>query len=58
MPDHLETESPLLKQAQVLINQWEKKQGDRLCVFNETYTKAVIIKDLTEQIGKEGCAYA
>lgn len=25
-------------------------------MFNETYAKAVIIKDLTEQIGKEGCA--
>jgi hypothetical protein len=53
MYSHLDTNSPLLVQAQELINQWEKEQGDRLCVFNETYEKAVIIKDLVEKIREE-----
>lgn len=53
MYDCLDTKSPLLEQAQELIKQWEKEQGDRLCVFDETYKKAVIIKDLVEEIRKE-----
>lgn len=53
MYDYLNTDSPLIDQAQELINQWEKEQGDSLCVFDETYKKAVIIKDLVEQIRKE-----
>jgi hypothetical protein len=46
----LDTEDILLSQAQNLINQWEKEQGDRLCVYNETYDKAVIIKELVDKI--------
>ena len=53
MYSHLNTASPLISQAQELINQWEKEQGDSLCVFDETYRKAVIIKDLVEDIRKE-----
>lgn len=53
MYDCLSTESPLLKQAQELINQWEIEQADSLCLFSETYSKAVIIKDLIEEIRKE-----
>jgi len=53
MYSHLDTGSPLLLQAQELIDQWEKEQGDSLCVFNETHKKAVIIKDLVEEIRKE-----
>jgi hypothetical protein len=46
----LDTESPLLSQAQNLVNQWEKEQGDSLCTYSETYDKAVIIKDLVDKI--------
>lgn len=53
MYDNLDTRSPLLDDAQKLISQWEKEQGDRLCVFNETYKKAIIIKDLVEKIRTE-----
>ena len=52
MYDHLSTGSPLLSQAQELINQWENEQGDKLCVFDETYKKAVIIKDLIDEVSK------
>lgn len=31
----------------------EKEQGNNLCVFDENYKKAVIIKDLIEEIRKE-----
>lgn len=53
MFDHLDTNSSLLSQAQELINEWEKKQGDNLCVFSETYKKAIIINDLVEEIRNE-----
>ena len=53
MYDYLGTESSLISQAQELINQWEEEQGDNLCVFSETYKKAVIIKDLVETIKRE-----
>lgn len=53
MYDNLNTESPLLAQAQELLKQWENEQGERLYVFNETYAMAVIIKDLVEEIRKE-----
>jgi hypothetical protein len=49
----LGTESPLLTQAQELITQWENEQSDSLNVYSETYKKAVIIKDLVEEIRKE-----
>ncbi len=53
MYDCLDTKSPLLEQAQKLITRWEKEQGDSLCVFHTTYKKAIIIKDLVEEIRKE-----
>jgi hypothetical protein len=53
MYSNLDTGSPLLSQAQDLINQWEKEQGDSICIFDETYKKAVIIKDLVDEIRKE-----
>jgi hypothetical protein len=53
MYSHLDTGSPLLSEAQELINQWEQEQGESLHVFNETYKKAVIIKDLIEEVRKE-----
>jgi hypothetical protein len=46
----LDTEDILLSQAQNLINQWEKQQGNSLCVYSETHDKAVIIKDLVDKI--------
>jgi len=53
MFSYLDTKSSLLLQAQDLIDQWEKDQGDSLCIFNETYKKAIIIKDLIEKIRSE-----
>lgn len=53
MYSHLNTDSPLLAEAQKLIDQWEKEQGDSLCVYYEDYKKAVIIKDLIEEVRKE-----
>lgn len=53
MFDNLDTESPLIKQAQKLITQWENEQGDMICLFTETYKKAVIIKDLIDEIKTE-----
>ena len=50
MFDHLSTESPLLSQAQELINQWQEEQCEGLYIFNETYKRAVIIKDLVDEI--------
>lgn len=52
MYSSLSTGSPLLIQAQELINKWEDEQGDSLCLFTETYKKAVIIKDLVEEVRK------
>jgi hypothetical protein len=49
----LDTESSKLSQAQELINQWEKEQGDSLCIYSETYDKAVIIKDLVDKIANQ-----
>ena len=53
MYSNLDTESPLLSQAQKLINQWQEEQGESLCVFSETYKKAVMIKDLVTEIALE-----
>lgn len=53
MYDFLDTKSPLISQAQELIKQWEDEQGSSLCLFTETYKKAVIIKDLVEEIRAE-----
>lgn len=53
MYSNLDTGSLLLSQAQELISQWEKEQGESLYIFDETYKKAVIIKDLVEEIRKE-----
>jgi hypothetical protein len=49
----LDTNSHLLTEAQELIEKWENEQGDNLCTFYETYKKAVIIKDLVDEIRKE-----
>lgn len=49
----LDTENGLLYQAQNLISQWEKKQGDSLCIYSETYDKAIIIKDLVKEINSK-----
>lgn len=53
MYSNLSTRSPLIAQAQELINQWEKDQGESLCLFSETYKKAVIIKDLIAEVRSE-----
>lgn len=53
MYDNLSTKSSLLLQAQELINQWEKEQGERLYIFEENCQKAVIIKDLIIEIRSE-----
>lgn len=50
MYNNLSTGSTLISQAQELIKQWEDEQGDSLCVFTETCKKAVIIKDLVDEI--------
>jgi hypothetical protein len=52
MYDNLNIGSSFLLQAQILIDQWEIEQGESLCIFNETYKKAVIIKDLIDEISK------
>lgn len=46
----LDTDSSKLSQAQEIINQWEKEQGDSLCIYSETYDKAIMIKDLVDKI--------
>ena len=53
MYDRLNTDSVLLAQAQQLISQWEKEQGESLKVYNLTYKKAVILKALVDEIKKE-----
>ncbi len=53
MYNNLDTGSPLLSQAQELIEQWENEQGDSLCMYNETYKKAVVLKELIDEIIKE-----
>jgi hypothetical protein len=53
MYDFLDTNSYLLKQAQLFIHKWEKEQGESLYLYTETTTKAVIIKDLTDKIRRE-----
>ena len=53
MYEHLDTKSPLLEQAQNLINQWEKDQNGSLYTYDHDYKRAVIIKDLVEEIRKE-----
>lgn len=53
MYSRLDTDNPLLSQAQELIEQWEKEQGESLYIFNTTHKKAVIIKDLVDEIRNE-----
>jgi len=53
MYEYLNTSSHLIVEAQELIDKWEKEQGESLCIYCEDYTKAVIIKDLIEEIRKE-----
>lgn len=53
MYNNLSTGSSLITQAQELISQWENEQGDSLFLFSETHKKAVIIKDLVEEIRAE-----
>ncbi|MCO1599843.1 hypothetical protein [Desulfosporosinus nitroreducens] len=53
MYSNLSTGSPLITQAQELINQWEKEQGESLYLFTETYKKAVIIEDLINEVRSE-----
>ena len=53
MYDHLNTGSHLIAEAQELVDKWEKEQGDSLNIYCETYDKAIIIKDLVEEIKKE-----
>ena len=53
MYDYLSTKSPLIAQAQELINQWQKEQGDNLNIYNANYKQAIIIKDLVDKIRGE-----
>lgn len=53
MYDFLNTNSPLLSQAQDLISKWEDEQGDNLCTYSTTCSKAVIIKDLVDEIANQ-----
>ncbi|MDA8224269.1 MAG: hypothetical protein M0Z35_21745 [Desulfitobacterium hafniense] len=53
MYSNLSTGSPLITQAQELISQWEKEQGESLYLFSETHKKAVIIKDLIAEVEAE-----
>lgn len=50
MYSNLDTESPLLLQAQELIDQWQDEQGERLYIFNESYVMAVVIKGLVDEV--------
>jgi hypothetical protein len=53
MYEYLDTRSHLITEAQEIINKWEKEQGESLNIYSETRKKAVIIKDLVEEIKKE-----
>jgi hypothetical protein len=53
MYEHLDTSSHLIVEAQELIEKWEKEQGDSLNIYYKDYTKAILIKDLVEEIKKE-----
>jgi hypothetical protein len=53
MYDHLSTDSDVLVQAQQLITKWEETQGESLNFYTTTLKKAVIIKDLVDEIKKE-----
>lgn len=53
MYDNLDIKSEYLVQAQTFIDKWEEQQGERLFSYTENYKKAVIIKDLVEEIRKE-----
>lgn len=50
MYKHLNINSPLLTQAQELINKWQEEQGESLNIYNIDYKKAIIISDLIEEI--------
>lgn len=50
MYSHLDTNSELLDQAQILIEKWEQQQGESLLSYGETYKKVIIIKDLVDVV--------
>jgi len=52
MYEHLNIKSPLLTQAQKLINQWQDEQGESLYIFSEDHKRAVVIKDLVDEISE------
>jgi len=49
----LDTQSPLITKAQELINEWEKEQGNSLCIFTDDYKRAIMISDLIDEIKKD-----
>ena len=53
MFSHLDTNSPLLEQAQELISEWEKEQATNIVVYDNDYSRVVIIGELVDKIRNE-----
>ena len=53
MYSHLNTQSNLIAKAQELLSEWEKEQGNSLCIYTQDYKRAIMIGDLIEEIKKE-----
>lgn len=53
MYDHLDTDSPLLTQAQELITQWQQEQGETLYTYDKDYTRAIMLTDIINEISEE-----
>jgi hypothetical protein len=53
MYERLDMDSPLLSQAQELISQWEKEQGEYLYMYEKDYSRAVMLIDIINEIQEE-----
>ena len=53
MYQRLDVESPLLSQAQELLDKWEKENEGSIAVYNESRSKAVMIDKLVDIIREE-----
>ena len=53
MYQRLDVESPLLSQAQELLDKWEKENEGSIAIYNESRSKAVMIDKLVDMIREE-----
>lgn len=53
MYDNLNTEDELLSKAQEYLDKWNKKQGDRINIYYEDYSKAIMIEELIREIRED-----